>query len=147
MRWINQLALLVVLAGTATGQLIEREVSRLKLRPHAEAHGQSVTLADVLVFTNADPRLADEIGDKPLSADPQAPKQTIITHEQIVRRLDELGVNLARVLICGAARCQVTLEPARMAQKPPTSLPSPSNLLLNLNAALSSIQHIPCIAG
>jgi flagella basal body P-ring formation protein FlgA len=34
---------------------------------------------------------------------------SIVTHAQIVRRLEELRVNMARVLVCGAAECRISL--------------------------------------
>ncbi len=40
-----------------------------------------------------------------------AAAKVVITHEQVVRRLDELGVNLARVLVSGALKCEVTIQP------------------------------------
>jgi len=106
--------LFVLLPVAAWGdELIQREVSRLKLRPRVEVCGATVTLADVLTFAEADPRLRAEIGNQPVSPDLQPPAKTVFTHEQIVRRLGELGVNLSRVLVSGALNCQVTLEPAR----------------------------------
>jgi flagella basal body P-ring formation protein FlgA len=100
------------LAASAAADLIEMDVSRLKLRPQVYACGDTVTLADVLDFGQADPRLLAEIGEQPAVAELVAPTQTQITHDQIVDRLEELGVNLARVLVSGALSCQVTLETA-----------------------------------
>ncbi len=106
--------LFVLLPVAAWGdELIQREVSRLKLRPQVEVCGAAVTLADVLTFAEADPRLRAEIGRQPVNPDLQPPAKTVFTHEQIVRRLGELGVNLSRVLVSGALNCRVTLEPAR----------------------------------
>ena len=106
--------LFVLLPVAAWGdELIQREVSRLRLRPQVEVCGAAVTLADVLTFAEADPRLGAEIGRQPVNPDLQPPAKTVFTHEQIVRRLGELGVNLSRVLVSGALNCRVTLEPAR----------------------------------
>jgi flagella basal body P-ring formation protein FlgA len=105
--------LLVLLPATAWGdELIRREVSRLKLRPQVNVCGAAVTLADVLTFTEADPRLGAEIGHQPVNPDLQPPARTVFTHDRIVERLGELGVNLSRVLVGGALSCRVTLEPA-----------------------------------
>ena len=113
MKMVLQISLVsVALAGSAAADLIEKDVSRLKLRPQVYARGDMVTLADVLDFAQADPRLLAEIGDRPALADLVAPTQTEITHDQIVYRLEELGVNLARVLVSGALSCHVTLETA-----------------------------------
>jgi len=106
--------LFVLLPVAAWGdELIQREVSRLRLRPQVEVCGAAVTLADVLTFAEADPRLKAEIAHQPVNPDLQPPAKTVFTHEQIVQRLGELGVNLSRVLVSGALNCRVTLEPAR----------------------------------
>jgi flagella basal body P-ring formation protein FlgA len=113
MRTLRTIILLAVaLAGTAAADLIEKDVSRLKLRAQARVHGAAVTLADVLDFTQADPRLPAEIGEQPVVDGLAAPAVTEITHDQIVERLEELGVNLARVLVSGSLACRVALEPA-----------------------------------
>ena len=94
MKMVLQISLVsVALAGSAAADLIEKDVSRLKLRPQVYARGDMVTLADVLDFAQADPRLLAEIGDRPALADLVAPTQTEITHDQIVYRLEELGIN------------------------------------------------------
>jgi hypothetical protein len=94
--------LFVLLPVMAWGdELIQREVSRLKLRSQVEVCGAAVTLADVLTFAEADPRLGAEIGRQPVNPDLQPPAKTVFTHEQIVQRLGELGVNLSRVLVSG----------------------------------------------
>jgi flagella basal body P-ring formation protein FlgA len=105
---------LLGLVGTAPADdLVRPELSRVKLRPHAEVCGPTVTLADVLDFSQADPRLSAEVGHKPVNPELHPPVETTVTHEQVIRRLDELSVNLARVLVSGAARCHVTLEPGQ----------------------------------
>lgn len=101
----------VVLAGNAAADLIEKDVSHLKLRRQVQVCGEVVTLADVLIFTQADPRLLAEIGDEPVVVGLTSPSETEITHDRVVCRLEELGVNLARVLVSGALSCRVTLEP------------------------------------
>ena len=112
MRTLLNISLLsVALAGTAAADLIQKDVSRLKLRPQACVRGEAVTLSDVLDFSQADPRLPAEIGDRPIVADLVAPAAMEITHDQVVDRLEELGVNLARVLVSGALSCRVALEP------------------------------------
>lgn len=39
----------------------------------------------------------------------------VVTHAQVVRRLAELGVNMARVLVVGAAECEIVQPPAAAA--------------------------------
>jgi len=117
MRTLVMLSLIGAMSsGSAGADLIEKEVSRLKLRPQTRVCGDVVTLADVLNFSQADPRLPDEIGDKAIATGAAAPAETAVTHDQVVKRLEALGVNMARVLVSGALSCRVTLE-APLAEK------------------------------
>jgi flagella basal body P-ring formation protein FlgA len=111
--------------------VIASGVSTVKLRPQVTLSGEHAKLADVLTFGDADARLVEAIGSKPI-VDSKAAGQTgarvspigptnEVTHEQIVARLDELGVNMARVLVGGASVCRVSYveakpEPRRPAQ-------------------------------
>jgi flagella basal body P-ring formation protein FlgA len=113
--------------GSAKG-LIAQDVSRLKLRAQAYVRGDAVTLSDVLIFAEADPRLLAEIGDEPVLAKLAGPTETEIDHDQVVHRLEELGVNLARVLVSGALSCRVTLEPVA-AEAVPSDRPPEAPLL------------------
>ena len=105
-------SLLVLAAPCAAQELIEREVSRVKLRHSAFVIGDTILLADVLEFTAADPRLSAEVGDESIGAPTRPPNRLEITHRMVVGRLAELGVNLSRVLVDGALACQVRLETA-----------------------------------
>jgi len=118
---VKRLIPLMLLAGCAGGTLAAdgpADVSRLQLRARATVGGKAVRLADVLSFAQADPRLVEQIADQPATApgagavgrSSTSPSMVVISHEQVVRRLGELGVNLARVLVSGALRCEVTLE-------------------------------------
>ena len=100
------------LAVGAAADLVERDVSHLKLRPQACVRGATVTLADIVDFSAADTRLRDAIGNKPVLAALAPPAETAISHDRVTQRLAELGVNMARVLLSGALTCRVTLEPA-----------------------------------
>jgi len=93
-------------------------VSYLKLRPRVLIRGEVVTLADVLNFAQADPRLLAEIGAEPAAPGIAAPAEMQLTHQQVVARLRELGVNPARVLLGGASSCQIILEEAPPATAP-----------------------------
>lgn len=124
MRTLLAISLITVAsAGSAAADLIEKDLSHLKLRPQAYVRDEVVMLSDVLIFTDADPRLLTEIGPKPVVAALTAPTETEISHDQVVRRLEELGVNLARVLVSGALSCHVTLEPAA-GEAEPTDAPA-----------------------
>lgn len=110
-------ALLIVAAGAeravARGEagaalMFDREVSELRLRDRATVAGDAITWGDVLDFSAADPRLKAELAARPLVED--AAGLTEITYEQVVERLDAAGVNLARVLVVGAYRCQVQVS-------------------------------------
>jgi hypothetical protein len=109
---VNISLLSVAMVGSAAADLIEKDVSRLKLRPQVHLRGEVVALADVLDFSQADPRLLAEIGDEPAVAGLAGPVETELTHDQVVDRLEELGVNLARVLVDGAFSCRLKLESA-----------------------------------
>jgi len=84
------------------------EGSRLRLRSATQASGPEVRLLDVLDFSAADPRLAEQIGDKPAPGEEAGDRSLRISHAAIVAALDELGVNMARVLVSGALVCEVT---------------------------------------
>ena len=111
MKRLIPLMLLVGCAGGALAADGPADVSRLQLRARASVGGKAVRLADVLSFAQADPRLVEQIADQPATAPGVgAATKVVISHEQVVRRLGELGVNLSRVLVSGALRCEVTLE-------------------------------------
>ena len=104
-------------AGTAASDLVAPEISRLKLRPETRVGGPTVRLADVLDFSEADPRLREQIGDEPLwTKPPVASSETVATYDQTVARLNELGVNMARVLVSGALSCRILIVPCEPAQ-------------------------------
>ncbi len=107
-------ALLVALAccivvSPAT-RAADSDVQRLKLRPYATIYGDTVRLGDVLLLTDVDEQVVTRIESAPIFPAQHGFKSVTVTHEQIVTRLDELGVNLARVLISGATSCRVKLE-------------------------------------
>lgn len=126
---ILKLALLVVVCGSVVADdLIQSEVSRLRLRPRAAAAAATVTLGDVLDLSACDERLREHLADKPVADAPTQGATLTVTHEQVARRLEALGVNLARVTLDGALRCEVTLA-AATAPAPPTATkaaPSPA---------------------
>lgn len=99
----------LLLAATC---LADDAVSKLKLRAQAVVCGPDITLADVLLFDEADPKLLAAVGDETLVSDVSEGQQVVITHAQIVERLDGLGVNLSRVLVCGALECDIALQRA-----------------------------------
>ena len=104
----------------------EPEASQLRLRPQAAIAGQQVLIADVLAFGVDDQELSAQVGNKPVLADPHSELPPFVTHEQIVKRLNELGVNLARVLISGAVKCRISRpapEPQPAAEDQSSSLP------------------------
>ncbi len=93
------------------------DVYHLKLKPRATVYGNATTLGDVLSFVERDCELQRQIGDRPLLADARTQGSIVVTHDLIVQRLGELGVNLARVMVGGALECQLTI------QKPPQTSP------------------------
>lgn len=104
------LVIITILAGTA-GLMADDSVVRVKLRPGVTVYGQAVTLADVLSMRGASPELSGAIADKPLRVDTADAARFVVTHEEILERLEALGVNLARVLVGGASQCVVTVRP------------------------------------
>lgn len=102
-------------AAAAADDLIQPQVSALRMRATIVATGETPTFAEVIDFSNADAQLLATIGEKPISAQPTAASLTEITHEQVVARLRELGVNLARVTVSGAMRCRIERAPAVVA--------------------------------
>ena len=118
-------ALLVVLPPAAQGEV---EINRLKLRDYVTVCSETVTLGDVLSFQQVDPRLMDAVGHEAIGPqlDPGAHQR--VSHNQVVQRLDELGVNLSRVLVSGALECQVTRSAARPVIENDTT--EPGNALL-----------------
>jgi flagella basal body P-ring formation protein FlgA len=99
-------------SSAAQADITERAVSELTLRPAAYVSGDSILLQDVLSFANADERLAAEIGPRPALLSAPRGGSVTVTHDQVVQRLEELGVNLSRVLVGGAAACRVTVATA-----------------------------------
>ncbi len=110
-------ATLLLLAVVPLTQAAADEVNRLKLRPHAVVFDAQATLGDVLVLSDADGALLEAIANVPLEAPPRVDGRQKVTHQQIVRQLDALGVNLARVLVSGAWECEILYrKPARLRQ-------------------------------
>lgn len=135
MRTIIQLvAALGLIAPAAGSDLVAPQVSTLRLQANATARGETVTLADVLDFSQADARLVEAIGAQPVLTMPADSAVLELSHEQIVKRLAELGVNMTRVLVNGALVCRVVIgaAPSDEAAAPP---PEPPLLLAPGGAA------------
>lgn len=110
--WFPLLACLGAASGACAGDLIEAQASTLRLRSAVVISGAIPTLADVLDFSDADPRLAEEIGPRPVAAKAEgAASARQISHAAIAERLGSLGVNLARVNLSGALHCSVSVAP------------------------------------
>jgi len=85
------------------------EAQRIKLRDAVTIHGGAVTLGDVLDLDRADAALVERVASESIVSVAVGQTRAVITHDQIVARLDALGVNLAQVLVGGAWRCSVTI--------------------------------------
>lgn len=109
---IRLVAALGLIAPAAASDLVAPHVSTLRLQAHGTARGETITLADVLDFSQADARLFEAIGAQPVMSTPPDSAVLELSHEQIVRRLAELGVNMTRVLVNGALVCHVAVGPA-----------------------------------
>jgi flagella basal body P-ring formation protein FlgA len=111
----------------------DAEVTCLKLRAETTVYGDAVRLADVLAPVGGETKLLDQIGSEPVVAKTGTSPLAIVSHEQILKRLEELGVNLARVLIGGALTCRVTLR----------SIPPAGEIALAADAELSPLRRAP----
>jgi len=126
------LATMVAVAGD--------DVPRLKLRPSAVVSGPRLTLGDVLSFADAID-LAEHLAREPLFADGDS-AATVVTHDHVVRRLGELGVNLSKVLVDGAWQCVITrlpLAPAAPPALPQTAAAAPMAEVRTLADELRSV--------
>lgn len=118
------LVALACVSHVRAGETAEPETCSLALRPHVTLEADRVTLADVLNLADADAALAGEIAELPLR-EGLSPGRITIGHAEVIARLDELGVNLARVLVGGALECAVTLVPPA-APEPEPAAPRPT---------------------
>ncbi len=106
------LAVLINGGAIADDLFVAVDTSTLRLRSDVVVADKDVRLADVLDFSAADVRLRDALAGELLFDEPGAAPQQAVAHEQVVARLDRLGVNLARVLVVGAAHCRITIQAA-----------------------------------
>ncbi len=84
----------------------------LKIKPASTITGENVTLADVLIFPPNPAVLPDNLPQSTLAGGVMPPATLVVTYEQILRRLNELGVNTGQVLLGGASKCIVTINAA-----------------------------------
>ncbi len=98
--------LLAAFAG-ATTPAAQPDVQKLRLRPRAVVYTDTVRLGDVLLLSGADEHLVQRLENERVAALAQRQRSTCVTHDQVVQRLDELGVNLSQILLSGAWRCQI----------------------------------------
>lgn len=101
---------LVLSVAGAAALAADDEVQRLKLRAHATVYGEAVRLTDVLVLTDVDETLRQHLAEQVIASRPAHAPQLEVTHDQVVKQLDQTGVNLARVLVNGALDCEVTFQ-------------------------------------
>lgn len=104
-------------------EVVAPALSELRLRNRIDVVAESVTLGDVLNFADADPRLQAALENKPVFSETSPSGAFDVSHDQIVKRLIELGVNRARVTVSGARTCRVTHHEAG---KPVTEQPRPT---------------------
>lgn len=117
--------LAAVCGAAAISRAEETDAIYLRLRPQVIVTGDTVTLGDVLVFGEAGATLAEQVAGLPLLPADLPDRGTTVTREQVLARLKELNVNLARVLVGGALRCDVTrAAPASAPAAPPAAVPS-----------------------
>lgn len=122
-------ALFVLAVSAAPGVTLADDIGapvRLQLRAHVVTEDSVPTLRDVLTLDGVDARLIDTIADQPVLADASS-VVTAVTHQQVIERLEALGVNMARVLVSGASRCRIT--PAPEVAEPVTAGQGPAPLV------------------
>lgn len=111
---------LALAGGLIAAAAAEPVVSRLRMRARVVAAQEPVALGDVLAFGEADVGLVAKIADAPVFTDVRDASRATITHDDVVRRLTELEVNPALVLVEGASVCRVITD---RAPAPPTANP------------------------
>jgi flagella basal body P-ring formation protein FlgA len=103
-----------VLAGAISTPSLAEALAvpiELKIKPQSAVQGSTVTLADVLALPAAgESDLPENLDRAAVASDLQAPATLVVTYEQIAGKLSELGVNPARVLLGGAAKCVVAVS-------------------------------------
>lgn len=111
---------------THADELVRPAVSNLTIRPRVTVPGRVATVQDVLSLRDADPRVATEIGTMTIVENGSTAGTTLsVSHKQIVDRLEQLGVNPARVTVGGALECKVTFQGAANAPGAPQSAVTP----------------------
>ncbi|MGE0481720.1 MAG: flagellar basal body P-ring formation chaperone FlgA [Phycisphaerae bacterium] len=117
---IASAVLLVALPSGASAQDLAGEpgASTLRLRTAAQAAGESIRFADVLIFGDADAALIETLANEVVLRDASTAATVVITRDEVLRRLAELKVNRTRVLLGGALQCRVLLAGATPAAAP-----------------------------
>jgi len=111
MRWPG-LSLLIAAVAAQAAEPSPVPLVYLKIRPQACVHGRTATVADMVAFVEADSALRASLAEQPVLSDLKPGITVTVDHARIERHLRELGVNLAYVLLTGAAVCEVTALPA-----------------------------------
>lgn len=83
---------------------------QFKLRARVETQNDTLTLGDVLVAVSDDADLTQRVLAASALPAPLVPGTNYLTYQQVVGRLNELGVNLGRVLLGGAAVCEIRFQ-------------------------------------
>ncbi len=107
------------LGGVATAEpLLTPATSHIKLRPNVVVEATPVLLSDVLDLTRAEPELAAIVAGQPASS--VSGTSIEVSSSDVLAAFDALNINMTRVLLSGAAVCEVTVKAA----SPPLA-PSP----------------------
>lgn len=125
------LALLWSAATAAGDELIGMSESVLTLRSHATVSGPA-RLADVIDFSQADPRLLAALGEAPAPLDvplDAGATRARVSREAVLSALQEARVNMARVLLVGGLFCEIEIDA-------PAAAPSEAYAALAASAVL-----------
>lgn len=113
---MSRIGLTLIVALVVGAAAANTDVNKLKLRPSATVFGSNVTLGDVVSFAGAADELEQAVADAVVITVAAGARQHVVTHDQVVSKLDALGVNLSRVLVSGALKCDVTIAAAPAAR-------------------------------
>lgn len=123
----------VALTPTFAEQVLP-EQSVLRLRAQVLAQGRGATLAELVDLSAAAPELQARLGSTVMLEALNAEQTAQFTHDDLIQRLDEAGVNRAAILITGALTCEVTFAEPEVMDEPETQARSARESLFRVDA-------------
>ncbi|MBL8880380.1 MAG: flagellar basal body P-ring formation protein FlgA [Phycisphaerales bacterium] len=108
MKILNVLSAIAVCANAVAQETAGPATSELRLRNRIEVVSDVVSLGDVINFAGANAKLQAELETKRLFKADEPAGEFDVSHEQVMKRLVELGVNPGHITLSGARVCHVT---------------------------------------